>query len=170
MLVCIFSSQATCRQPPAGTSKLWDASNPEWVRTWAKKQSAMPFLHNFSFQCHTLEQSILQITKLKVERFTNCQQVRGSQPCHDFTDSFSTHENQLCMVFMYICVSGHFPNAFWRTLNRKLMPQGKYSFFPSSLTKTSTDLLWLDWLPAGCCSLFDFTLGGEKKITFSVSI
>ncbi|VCX40991.1 unnamed protein product, partial [Gulo gulo] len=35
----------------------------------------MPFLHNFSFQCHTLEQSILQITKLKVERFTNCQQV-----------------------------------------------------------------------------------------------
>lgn len=53
------------------------------------------------------------------------------------------------------------------------MPQGKYSFSPSSLTNTRTDSLWLDWLPAVCCCLLDFTLdagGRERKNRFSVSI
>ena len=125
----------------------------------------MLLLHCLSFKHHTWEWSIFQIIKLKGEWLTNYQEVRKKQPCHNFSDSSSTHENKLCMLFTYICVAGHFPNASWRTLNRKLMPQGKHSFFPSSLTKTSTDLLWLDWLPAVCSCLFHFTLE-EGKIHY----
>lgn len=92
---------AIWKQPPAGTSKRWNESSLKWVRTWVEKLNATLLLHCLPFQCHTLEWSVLQITKLKSEWFTNYQQVRVSQPCHNFTDS-SFHSWKQIMYGIYV--------------------------------------------------------------------
>ena len=166
----IYLLQAFWRQLPAGTSKLWNVSGPKWIRTWAKKPNAMLFLYFLSFQCHTLEWSILQIIKWKVEWLTNYQAMRVNQSCHNFTDSsFHSRKQVMCGIYVHLCCWA-FSKCLLENIKQEIDATGQIFILPSSLTKTSTDLLWLDWLPAVCCCLFDFTLEGKKPHTFSVSI
>lgn len=158
----IYLLRAVWRQLPAGTSKLWNVSGPKWIRTWAKKANAMIFLYFLSFQCHTLEWSILQIIKWKVEWLTNYQAMRLNQSCHNFTDSsFHSRKQVMWGIYVHLCCWA-FSKCLLENIKQEIDATGQIFILPSSLTKTSTDLLWLDWLPAVCCCLFDFTLEGKN--------
>lgn len=131
----------------------------------------MPFLHNFSFQCHTLEQSILQITKLKVERFTNCQQVRGSQPCHDFTDSFFYSRKPVMYgIYVHLC-SWAFSKCLLENIKQEIDATGQIFILPILSHKNKYRFAVARLTSCRVLQLIRFyTRREKKKITFSVSI